>query len=754
MSNESITKSIHCYSYEYLVFNKKKLRGYNQTRKLYDPDNEYDNADLNKGGLLNLLFKNLYYTWSISYINPIYLNVFHTFDFADSTYTEVFDELQKGYNCVFIFDNVNQTVGVYTNEEIGVNTGLVLSDQNYIKSISNEDKFDEIKSRLYVYGKDNISINRYNPTGLSYVESYDFFINNGYFSSSLATAWNNYKVLIVSKQGQFDGYITQLETYEASLLLKQNELAALNAEKLLIEDALDLEKSNPTNTFTYDDIYDDLQAKEAEIEDKEDEINSIQSNINSVNANIITLQNTLSYTNNFSTENLQELVNFVFEDTLNMSQVSDSEQLYTYGLAYLEKISTVPLTFDVDNIDVFSTQEGQLDWNKINIGDYINIDCPELGFDYYPIRLVGFNHNPVSNSLSMTFSNTDKIESDILYLNDIFKLSNKVAVEVEVKKYEYERYSNDSDRVLYSDSTISNNIQLGNNFINRRGFIGSDIGSLSGSKIQVFNDKICITTDNWETYHTLISGNGVFLQTDTSQTIMHKDYGFAINVWNPALNDYYNSIYIGLDPSNNPAIFVDNGYISLTRIVDNIERNRIYLDPSVGIKIQSKDDVNWIDRFWVDVNGNLIAKQLRTSSDSNDFITLEEQWISFYNGTPSLEKMKIGVVDFGSENYNPFIQLGAGDSGDSTRNIFEIRKDSTYLNMIFSNSDGGQSGIGFLNSNYDGYPDGALALSTDGDMEITIAGDLIINGSIAVTDSITIDSTTLTFERGILVNVT
>jgi hypothetical protein len=682
MSDGVITKSLHCYSYEYLIFNKKKLRGYNQTRKLYDPVNDYDINDSTKGGILNLLIERLYGTWQIGYFNPIFENIYHTFDFADSTYTEVFSELQKGYNCTILFNNVEQTINVYTNEEIGVNRDLVLSDYNYIKSISNEDKFDEIKSRLYIYGKDNLGINRYNPTGLSYLESYDFFINNGYFSSSLATAWNNYKALIASKQGQFEGYITQLENYEASLLQKQNELVALKTELAQIEDALDVEKntySSNSDSPNYDDIYDDLQSKEIEIEDKEDEIDAVQANINSVNSNITALQNTLSYANNFSQEELEELVNFVFEDTLNMSQVSNAEQLYTYGLAYLEKISTVPITFDVDSIDIFSTQEGQNDWNKITIGDYININVPELGFDYYPIRLVGINHNPISNSLSMTFSNTDKIESDILYLNDIFKLSNKVAVEVEVKKYEYERYSNDSDRVLYNDSILTNTIQMNNNnVITRRGFIGTDLGGFG--KIQLLSDKIIFSQNNFEDYYTLLSANGLYLESQSgkSRLVITPEYGIQID--KKVSGQWDNVFYV----DSNGNVILDGGYIQL---LTEDHMNTIKINPLLGIEISRNigtvGSPLWDRRFFVDTNGNLIAKQLRTSSSSNDYVSLEEQFIDFYND--GLKKLQLGFQDISGTSY-PYMIWGAGDGGGlnqgfilKTENMFSIRhRISTY----------------------------------------------------------------------------
>jgi hypothetical protein len=697
-SNDIIKKSIDCIAYAEYIFNNKRLRGYKDTRKLYDSVNAYDFEDKTKGGLMNLLLTNyLYNTWSIGYLNPV-LNVYHSFDFADTSYTEVFQTLEKEYNCFIFFDSINREINFYDKSEYGENTGLVLSDMNYIKSISNEDKFDQLITRLTITGK-NVGIHKYNITGLGWVENYDWLIDNGYFTDSLKTAWLNYKALLASKEGQFTTYVNQLDSYEASKLQKENELAALEAEKIQIEDALDLEKRNPTNTSTYDGIYDDLQAKEAEIEDKENEISVLQSNINSVNSNITVLRNILSYSSNFTQNQLEELVEFVREQSISFDQVSDQKQLYEYAKQYIVKVSATPISFDTENIDIFTAKEGEIDRNKIVIGNFANIDCSELGFDFYPIRIVSYTYKPLSNNLSMSFSNTDKLENDLALLGkNIFKMTETISNTIEVKKYDYESYSNDKNKVLYTDSTINNNIQLGNNFINRRGFIGSEIGALSGSKIQVFNDKICITTDNWRTFHTLISGNGVFLQTENSQTIMHKDYGFAINVWNPALNDYYNSIYIGLDPLNNPAIFVDNGYLKLTRIIDNVERNRIYLDPSVGIKIQTNIGTqlaqNWVDRLYADNNGNLIAEKLRTFGDGLNFVELESQFVNFWNG--GVKKLQFGFQDIGGTSY-PYSIWGQGDGTNGNKAF--INKDVDRFNIVFRTSNEQDNKITFINNN-------------------------------------------------------
>jgi hypothetical protein len=708
-SNNTIKKSIDCIAYAEYIFNNKRLRGYKDTRKLYDFVNPYDFNDNTKGGILNLLLTNyLYDSWSIGYINPN-LNIYHSFDFSDSSYTDVFKSLEKEYNCFIVFDSINKEINIYEKSELGEQTNLVLSDTNFIKSISNENKFDQLITRLTITGKDNVGIYKYNITGRDYVENFDWFIDNDYFSGSLKSAWNNYKTLLATKDGDFTSYINQLDSYETNKLLKQNELVALNSEKAQIEDALDLEKNTySSNTSAYDSIFDDLQDKEIEIENKEDEISAIQANINTVNANILILRNTLSYENNFTQAQLEELIDFVKEQSISFDQVSDAKQLYEYAKQYIIKVSQTPITFDLDSIDIFSCKEGEVNRANINIGSFISIDSPELGFNYYPIRLVAYSHNPISNSLSMSFSNTDKLENDLALLGkNIFKLTTDVANQIEVKKYDYSKYVDDRDRVVYTDSIIENTIKAGSNYISQRGFIGSDISG-TGS-IQLKNDKIIFSEDSWETYYTLLSANGLYMETSdkTSRVAITRGNGIQIDIFNEELNNFRNAIYLGLDSLNKPCLYIDNGFIKMTTIIDAVERYKIDMSPELGFYIRANTGTQeaqvWEDRIVLDSGGNLIAKKLRTSSIVNDYIVLEEQNIKFWND--GLEKMSFGFEELGGFTV-PYCIFGAGDG--SAMNVGAIYKSGVSFSFVHFASNGSTNAIHLVNSGEYGYTNGAV----------------------------------------------
>jgi len=614
-SNGIFTKSIHCFSLPYSTFQMHRLRGYtDQVRTLYDPVNAYDFNDNTKGGILNLLCYYLYGSWSIEYINPKYVGVYHTFSFSDSTYIDVIKELEKAYNCFIFFDTVNNKINIYSPDEVGTNKGLVISHTNYVNSLSTNTQLEGQITRLKVFGKNNISISRYDSCGNMYLEDYTPFLDE--MSTTLKSKMIAWNALKISKAGEFTGYVEQLDTLDALLLTKTNELAVLNQGLKVIQANLDSEKANSNSTTA---TYISLLALEttqlADISTKQNEITDINNQISAVNVNTALLNTTLKLENNLTNEELIELSdNFIREDTLTMNFVNDEKQLYDYAVVYLAHKSKLPISLDIDMIDVFSSSECSDLWDKVNIGDYVYVDIEQLEYDYTELRLVSYNHNKSNNSLSITLSNTNELNNDLLSLNDIFKLANQTSNTVTVGQDSYLKYIQDQIDIIYSGDTIDTDttpIQTGNNVINQRGFLGSEIGG-SGS-IQIKDGRIIISNDDWSTYHTLLSGSGVYLETPTgtSRTILNVNTGFQIDrkvggIWDNIF--YVNSV--------DGSVHLDGGYIEL---LTSNNLSRILIDPSVGFKTQqSNGSGGWIDTIYLDsITGSpTFAGDIKTSKSA------------------------------------------------------------------------------------------------------------------------------------------
>lgn len=550
--NGSYKKNITCYSEEYSIFNNKKITSYNDVRKLYD-GNLYNFENNQIGGILDYVLQyKLQNTWTVGYINPSLLNVYHTFDISEMTLTELFNTLQDTYMCFILFDNVNQQINIYTYDEVGEDSGIILNQENYIKNINYQPKFNEIKTRITFYGKNRVTFNEYDIRGQSYLDNFSYYKNNGFWSDSLQQAYSAYEALLESKRGEFSTLLTQLNNATDSLQNKKNELEILNLELELIEQQMDLEQKNSNyTTYNYTELYYQKLDKESEISNKKNEIASIENQIQTIKNNMVILNAQLSYENNFTVEQLKELNKYIKEDVVTIDTVEDMSLLYEYAQKYIVKKAELPIEFSIDLIDIFSCEDCQLDWKKLQkCGDYIWIDYPEFNINHQKIRLCGYSHNPFKKSLSLEFSNQDKIDNELQQLKDILARSSQTSTTVINERDSYKQYLQDKLNILTTESTITNNISVGNGItITQRGFIGSDIGG-SGA-IKLLEDRLIISSDGWQTYHTLLSGRGIYLENDKNRVLMMPEHPFQLDqkIYNSSTGnyDYNNIVYLNTE---------------------------------------------------------------------------------------------------------------------------------------------------------------------------------------------------------------
>lgn len=635
---EEDTKQVGCYAYHYL-WGKKKIRSYKSVRRLYTGQT-YSFDDNTIGGLLDYVLQHKVKGWSVSSISSSLTDIYRVFDISEMSLIELVSEIEKQYGCILIFDSINQTIEIKAITEIGENKGLFISEQNLIKKINRKPKIDEIVTKLSVYNNEGKSIYNKNITGQSYLFNVNYYRTLNYMSQDLLDALDAYDMVLENNKSVFEGYLTALAGYELTLLQRQNELAVLESQKNQIEDLLDTERNTyNSNTSTYDDLYDDLQAKEAEIEDKEDEISAVQALINGVNANITALNRTVSLESNFTENQLIDLDRLTFEDTITLN-IEDETQLYEEGLYYSNLKATPSIDFSIDIVDMLSICEFQHEWDKLLcLGDFININYERLGINALEFRLVEFTHSPESNSLNLKFSNKNELNTDLLYINDIWKKPFQAAITTEIERPTYLDYEYNKDRIVYDGDTIntdSNPIIAGDNIINRRGFLGEDLGGYGA--LQILKDKIIFSNSNplWEEYYTLLSANGLYLESQLgkSRIVISPEYGIQVD--KNVLGQWDNIFYV----DTNGNVILDGGYITL--LTEN-NKNRILIDPLNGIRIEKTDGLGgWLPSFYVDVNGEaFFAGTIQTTRDAivgnniyiGDYSTLNVQKKIYFNNT-------------------------------------------------------------------------------------------------------------------------
>lgn len=711
-----IKKNIQCYSAE-SIFNNRFLTAYEDIRVLYDPDNSYNLSDNTKGGILNYMLENMRGIWSINHISSSLLGIYHSFKYPSQSYRSTIEDLESVYNCVFKFNTVNNTISIYTADEIGEDTEIILSDENFIKSLTCDIKNAEACTMLRVYGKDNITISDQNPTGMPYLYDFLYLLNNGYLSTSLSSALTTYNNLVTSKEEDFAGYLSLLSTLRATLLTRQNELADLNTTMKTIEDSLDLLISNNRrNTTSYNTIYNNKLAVKSQITTKKGQISTVEGQINTVLSNIRSLNTSLSLESNFTSEQLIELSYYISEGSpLKLDSVDNSALLYKYAKQYMKIKSTPPFDFTIDLVDLFSISNDYIEdrYSKIKVGNFIYIDCPKLGFNCDRYRITQISHNKLNNSLSITISNKDKINTALYYLDKILKEIPREVDSLKVNKEDYSKYVEESNRILYDNSLIdleTNEIKISNeNFINRRGFLGNSLGTRNGA-IKIQGDQIVFSPDgDFETFYSILNPDGLYLETEdkSSRTVISSSTGIQVDVWNSVVNGWRNALYLGLQ-GGVPALCIDNGYISLTRIISAVETNKIYIDPAFGIKMQKTNGLGgWMDTMYLDTDGNInftgiiTGGLFRTATPPEKRIEIEGNQIRTYSSETTLQGFctnnaddRFGDIDFYTSGLKVFSIYNTLDAGvaliqQNSKSLYiGVQDEDTYMrgNMYFTHN--------------------------------------------------------------------
>lgn len=547
-------KHILAYSLEYM-WNKKLLRGYKLPSGLL-----YDFSGTN--GILNYIFTNkLNNVWSIGTVSTSLKNVYRTFDFPSSKLLEVVRQLEKVYSCVFIFHTDTYKVDIIALSEYGQNMGLYLSEQNYIKHIQKEEKFEQLVTRLFVYGKNNITIASKNINGQLYVDNFSAFRNLIYMSQSLLDALTAYDSKLLSNKGVFQGYLTQLGTLQTTLLTKQNELVSLNTtlKQYKTNENSEIKLAGSTGqTYTY--WYNLEQTQNTLISTKISEITATQTSINTVNTNISTLNTTLSYSSNFTVDQLKELSNFIFEDTMTISEIEDAQALYDEAVYQVNKKATIPTDFSIDVVSFLDLVEGKLDWKKLNIGDYITVNYDRMSdIRNLVLRLVGYSHNPVTNSLQLEFSTSDQFNADYYYMTQMLQASQQTSNTVTVERSNYNSYIDDKGNLIYLGdplNTSTNTIVMPDGSIIGSNGLQLQDSSVANSILRFVGDRLICSNDGGASYFNILDGNGLHLvKSDKKAKIdINPSIGFRIQKGD-GLGTYTDSVYID---SNGDAHFKGN----------------------------------------------------------------------------------------------------------------------------------------------------------------------------------------------------
>ena len=654
-------KEVQCKSREYSLIDKKLIDYKADSRVLYSSSNAIDDNGL-EIGILNYIFEHLTKSWILDYVDPDLIlregnGIYRALNFDNSNLIQVFMELQKTFNCIFTFDSIDRKINVYDIKNMmGQDRGLRISDTNFIKSITKDVNSEGIITRLYLRGKDGVSIQSISPTGQPYLDNFDYYKNTKYMSQGLIDALDTYDTKVGEYNPDFKPLFVRLDsanTVMEGLLnadgieLMDKGLVALNVKLNQIQTLIDvkveelgliqktinsadgvdlseLHKTKKSIQDAMDTFITERTLINGYIKIKNSEIAAQQSVIDGINSEIKVLQSNLdtSNTDNFTAEQLLELDKFIKVETFNDTNYTEYnlEELKEEGIRQLNRISQPPIQFEVDVIDFLSIVECQHVWKKFKLGDSVTIEHKDMGFKFI-VRLVGYEHSVDSYSLNLKFSNTNSYDDATLYERELVDYLNNVGTTVDFNVGKWNDVGNVESRIAkLVDVKLEEARQ---NILNAVGqqhlFDDSGLwlykenpdGTIDGEQIRAINNTIALTDNNWATIGTAITPKGVnaeyirgklgqFAEVDAGSIIINPE---GATIPDGALSGniikqdgFYNGIKID----------AESGLVA-TRSDDT---SKTTVNATEGIKIQGKVNGVWQDNFYVDTNGYIRAKNI------------------------------------------------------------------------------------------------------------------------------------------------
>lgn len=347
-------------------------------------------------------------------------------DIDTDWFTFISENISEEFECVPIFDNTKQEINLYYIDNFGENLGLILSYDNYIKSLEVSDNSSDIITRLTLIGnEDKCIVSDYLPTGKNYVENYSYFIKNKEMSDELILALEKHDELIEGidiqlrklrkekseEEKKLTDYKTQWFFYiEYNKQLKEIEANYRNTGNtdraieiaLQLNEGMDKEAVFMANTMKCEKKIEEIDASIQQL--------NILCNRESCIVDGVRL---------FSDELLAELKNFIYYDTYSNDAFYDAQEIISCGKRELELrcCPTRDISIDIESfLNKLVDNEFRQHWNGVlGLGDIVVIydeekaDKGEEAEEWF--YLVGYEYSLKDGTLQINLSNK-KLESN------------------------------------------------------------------------------------------------------------------------------------------------------------------------------------------------------------------------------------------------------------------------------------------------------------------------------------------------------
>lgn len=606
-------------------------------------DGEYQKESLNAKQVMGNILAGTSWSYDISKSDSLFLTRYRSFDFSNATKLDIVFNIAQTFNAVIEWDTHNKKIIFHDAEKYGTFRGLYISDNKYLSSYEKVVNSEEMATRLYLYGKDGLTVEEYNSSGMSYIEDLTYFLkgfnmdSNGNVTShsthvedDLCKAIIAYQNLIESKDGHFIGMVTQRESIQSTLSDREFELFELDNELKAVQSEIDIANALGNSTST---LLVRQSNKKTEITSKQSVIAGLKNQLQYVDNGINGLKNEISMQNNFTPSQLEELDNIIIERTWENNNISDAKELLELGRKELDKINKPNSTYNIGLVYLLRIAEAQKDVKKLLLGDKIRINKREIN-ETVEAQLIEMNINFDDKSIDLTIANFSTEESleerltKMLYKNDVatatINMNKSIWDDISQVGQSVNNMLTERWQSALHEITAGTNESV---VLNNRGITITDPTD-PNRFLRMTNSVIAMSKNGGQTVSLAITPDGVAAEVLTGRILIGQELfmenesgSFLFN--NNGLSVKNTAFKVVSDTtasiSNGIEITPEQGIV----VTKSDNKVRTTLNATNGIVVETKKGTNWNKEFYYDVlnerlivDGEINARELKINGQN------------------------------------------------------------------------------------------------------------------------------------------
>ena len=596
--------------------------------------------------------------WTVGFIDEDVSARERTFmDVNPDTNTLAFmiNEMQKAYECIFVFNTITRQIDVYDQDNYVNATQIHITKDDVINSIGVTENSDDLYTAISVFGDEDLNIVPVNPLGSNVIYNFDYYLD--WMSPSLKSRVQSWKSAVESSTTSYHDLNLQYYTKLTERSNLESELERLNTQISMYQKCREnivadgdtssteeynnvLEKNGGATISTDKEIEETLAEIDNRLSSAQSSRDNVLNSIESVNSEIGGLEDQIGQIRDqvaidsyFTEAEYNELYHYIFEGSYRDEYVTVTDimtyeekfdqmkTLYDRAVDQLKKVSTPTQEFSVD-VENFIFEKSFEKWSdQLETGCLINVELDEN--DVAELFLCTITVNYDDRSLRLTFGNRfNKFDPKSLFdnaLGNIQKTANTIDYIRDIiqpitnGELNYMREALQTSRDLTMDRALASTNQ--EVVIDGSGYTGRQVldnGLYDPHQIKITGNNIVFTDDSWNSCKLAI-GELRFGENSTA-------YGINAEV---IIGDMIlgNNLRI-LDNDGNDMFTVIDGLIQssigdIDEKLTQIEQTNEYLT----IKVQEIDNKN-IDSVTTTTGYTFDADGLKISKSGEEMINM------------------------------------------------------------------------------------------------------------------------------------